>query len=94
MVAKRRNDRRRADLLVLPPPPMLTSSCHAAVYSFGICMWQMVCGMALYGGLDVRGLIRGVVRHALRPTFPAWVPPEYRCGVGGREGFSLMVPDK
>ncbi|KAG2424093.1 hypothetical protein HXX76_014768 [Chlamydomonas incerta] len=48
------------------------------VYSFGIVMWQMLCGMALYGGLDVRGLIRGVVRHALRPSFPAWVPPEYR----------------
>ena len=50
---------------------------HAPVS--GILMWQMVCGTRLYQGLTTKQIIRGVVREHLRPTFPVWVPPEYRC---------------
>ncbi|KAG2424090.1 hypothetical protein HXX76_014766 [Chlamydomonas incerta] len=48
------------------------------LYAFGILMWQMVCGTRLYQGLTTKQIIRGVVREHLRPTFPVWVPPEYR----------------
>ncbi|KAG2486383.1 hypothetical protein HYH03_014963 [Edaphochlamys debaryana] len=48
------------------------------VFSFGILMWQMLCGTRLYQGLTTKQIIRGVVREGLRPQFPAWVPPEYR----------------
>ncbi|GLC66945.1 hypothetical protein PLESTF_000494700 [Pleodorina starrii] len=48
------------------------------MFAFGILMWQMVCGTRLYQGLNTRQIIRGVVREGLRPSFPAWVPSEYR----------------
>lgn len=41
-------------------------------------MWQLLCGMIVYKNMDVKQLIRGVVRHGLRPSWPAWVPREYR----------------
>ncbi|GFR44776.1 hypothetical protein Agub_g6108 [Astrephomene gubernaculifera] len=48
------------------------------IYAFGIVMFQMLCGMTVYRGLDMKQVIRGVVRHGLRPIFPSWVPHEYR----------------
>ncbi|GLC66944.1 hypothetical protein PLESTF_000494600 [Pleodorina starrii] len=64
-------------------PPEALTGCRQLgpavdVYAFGVVMFQMLCGMTVYRGLDVKQMIRGVVREGLRPTFPAWVPTEYR----------------
>ncbi|GIL63297.1 hypothetical protein Vafri_17394 [Volvox africanus] len=48
------------------------------IYAFGIVMFQMLCGMTVYRGLDLKQIIRGVVLQGLRPTVPAWVPQGYR----------------
>ena len=49
------------------------------VFAFGILMWQLLCGTVLYKGMSPSEIVRSVVRRGLRPTFPSWVPHDYRC---------------
>lgn len=67
----------------LPPPPRpllgrKNLGASVDVYAFGILMWQLLCGTSLYRGMNAVEIVRAVVRKGLRPTFPTWVPEDYR----------------
>ncbi|KXZ46441.1 hypothetical protein GPECTOR_43g877 [Gonium pectorale] len=50
------------------------------VYAFGILMYQIVCGMTVYGSVPTAAQIATEVVHSgMRPRLPAWVPSVYRA---------------
>ncbi|ERN07268.1 hypothetical protein AMTRI_Chr12g240940 [Amborella trichopoda] len=48
------------------------------VYSFGICMWELLTGEEPYADMHCASIIGGIVNNTLRPQIPTWCDPEWR----------------
>ncbi|GER41405.1 protein kinase-like protein [Striga asiatica] len=48
------------------------------VYSFGICMWELLTGDEPYTDMHCASIIGGIVNNTLRPQIPTWCDPEWK----------------
>ncbi|KAG2430390.1 hypothetical protein HYH02_013752 [Chlamydomonas schloesseri] len=48
------------------------------IYSFGILMQQMLCGMRVYDKTNATDIANAVAHKGMRPALPHWVPTSYR----------------
>ncbi|GFH14155.1 predicted protein [Haematococcus lacustris] len=48
------------------------------IWAFGVCMWELATGRAVYGALMSDAIIRQVTDHGMRPMFDNNTPQEYR----------------
>ncbi|CAA0820016.1 Protein kinase superfamily protein with octicosapeptide/Phox/Bem1p domain [Striga hermonthica] len=48
------------------------------VYSFGICMWELLTGDEPYNDMHGASIIGGIVNNTLRPQIPTWCDPEWK----------------
>ncbi|GER27808.1 protein kinase-like protein [Striga asiatica] len=48
------------------------------VYSFGICMWELLTGDEPYTDMHGASIIGGIVNNTLRPQIPTWCDPEWK----------------
>ncbi|KAK6127036.1 hypothetical protein DH2020_039214 [Rehmannia glutinosa] len=48
------------------------------VYSFGICMWELLTGDEPYTDMHCASIIGGIVNNSLRPQIPTWCDPEWK----------------
>ena len=51
----------------------------ADIYSFGILMYEVATGQAVYPNMLCGDVVRGVLHGGLRPQFSNDYPPEYTC---------------
>ncbi|KAG2422583.1 hypothetical protein HXX76_015911 [Chlamydomonas incerta] len=49
------------------------------IYSFGILMQQMLCGMRVYNKTNATDIANAVAHKGMRPALPHWVPSSYRA---------------
>ncbi|KAJ3699103.1 hypothetical protein LUZ61_002808 [Rhynchospora tenuis] len=49
------------------------------VYSFGICMWEILTGEEPYADMKGASIIGGIVNGTLRPQIPSWCDPEWKA---------------
>ncbi|KAL3629705.1 hypothetical protein CASFOL_026927 [Castilleja foliolosa] len=49
------------------------------VYSFAICMWELLTGDEPYKDMHCASLIGGIVNNSLRPQIPTWCDPEWKA---------------
>ncbi|KAL3623878.1 hypothetical protein CASFOL_032694 [Castilleja foliolosa] len=49
------------------------------VYSFGICMWELLTGDEPYTDMHCASIIGGILNNELRPQIPTWCDPEWKA---------------
>ncbi|KAJ3695375.1 hypothetical protein LUZ60_000752 [Juncus effusus] len=64
-------------------PELLSGKCNMVsekidVYSFGICMWELLTGEEPYAEMRAASIIGGLLNNSLRPQIPTWCDPEWK----------------
>eukprot|EP00897_Mesotaenium_endlicherianum_P000306 jgi/Mesen1/10276/ME000789S09554 len=49
------------------------------VFSFGICMWELLTGEEPYATMHYGLIISGIMNNTLRPPIPQWCDPQWRA---------------
>jgi serine/threonine protein kinase len=49
------------------------------VYSFGICLWELLTGEEPYAEMKAHSIIGGIMDNSLRPQIPTWCDPEWKA---------------